>query len=106
MDICIDNVEPILPTPNYHRQLLEGISRQEWTLAAPRSKSPREKRRKEPYGKRGSGASTPDPNRKRGSRAGTPVPRITAPTGIVAPQALPAPISDPPGSSLDHSEQT
>ncbi len=104
MDICIENVEPILPTPNYHRQLLEGISRQEWTLATPRPKVPREKRRKEPYGKRGSGSSTPDLNRKRGSRASTPAPRPSAPTGIVAPLALPAP-SDAPGSSLDYSEE-
>src|SRR6266849_1422547 len=105
MDICIDNVEPILPTPNYHRQLLEGISRREWTLATPRPKAPRERRRKEPYSKKGSGSSTPDPNRKSGSRASTPAPRLSAPTGIVAPLALPAP-SDAPGSSLDYSEET
>src|SRR6266852_3618104 len=104
MDIFIDNVEPILPTPNYHRQLLEGISLREWTLATPRPKAPREKRRKEPYSKRGSGSSTPDPNRKSGSRASTPAPRLSAPTGIVAPLALPA-LSDAPDSSLDYSEE-
>ena len=106
MDICINDVEPILPTPNYHRQLLEGISRQECTLAAPRSKTPREKRRKEPFGKRGSGASTPDPNRKKGSRASTPTLRVTSSTAIVAPQALAATTSEAPGSSLDYSEET
>src|SRR5712671_2014496 len=38
MDIDIDIVEPIQPTPNYHRELLEGISQQEWSLATPRPK--------------------------------------------------------------------
>jgi hypothetical protein len=27
MEICFEDVEPILPTPNYHLRLLEGISR-------------------------------------------------------------------------------
>src|SRR6201747_901814 len=104
MEICIDEVEPILPTPNYHCRLLEGISRQQWTVAAPRPKVPREKTRRDPYGRKGSRGNTPDPHRRGGSRAGTPAPRATASTGIAAPRALPAPVSDAPGSSLDFSE--
>ena len=67
MEICIDEVEPILPTPNYHRRLLEGISRQQWTVAAPRPKVPREKTRRDPYGRKGSRGHTPDPHRRGGS---------------------------------------
>src|ERR1700704_3439656 len=104
MEICIDEVEPILPTPNYHRRLLEGISRQQWTVAAPRPKVPREKTRRDPYGRKGSRGNTPDPHRKRGSRAGTPAPRITSSTTIVAPQAIVAEPSEAPASSLDYSD--
>ena len=104
MEIWINEVKPILPTPSYHRRVLERRSRKQWTVAAPRPKVPREKTRRDPYGRKGSRGNTPDPHRRGGSRASTPAPRATVSTSIAAPRALPAPASDAPGSSLDFSE--
>src|SRR6266852_4579206 len=101
MEICIEDVEPILPPQNYQRRLLSGISSQVWTW---KTTVPREKSRRDPYGKKGSRGNTPDPHRKRGSRASTPTHRVTSSTAIVAPQALAATTSEAPGSSLDYSE--
>ena len=100
MDIDIEQVTPIHPTPDYHSKLLDGISRKQWTLAV---NKPRGGSRRNPYGKKGSRGNTPDPLGKRGSRSSTPVLRTTAPSGIVATTALPAPVSEAPGSSLDYS---
>src|ERR1700710_1110186 len=101
MEICIENVEPILPPQNYQTRLLTGISNQVWTW---KTTVPREKSRRDPYGRKGSRRNTPDPHRKRGSRAGTPAPRITSSTTIVAPQAVVAEPSEAPASSLDYSD--
>ena len=102
MEICIEDVEPILPPQNYQRRLLSGISSQVWTW---KTTVPREKSRRDPYGKKGSRGNTPDPHRKRGSRASTPAPRVTFTTAMVAPQALAATSSEAPGSSLDYSAE-
>jgi hypothetical protein len=49
MELCIEDVDPILPTPNYHRRLLDGISRQQGYWSDP---SLREAVGETPMGKR------------------------------------------------------
>jgi hypothetical protein len=60
MQLCIEDVDPILHTPNYHCRLLDGISHQQWSLVGPK---PKRSSRRNPYGKKGSKGNTP-----RGSR--------------------------------------
>jgi hypothetical protein len=38
IELSIEDVDPILPTPNYHRRLLDGIFRQQWSLVGPKPK--------------------------------------------------------------------
>src|SRR6266849_1917208 len=61
MEICIEDVEPILPPQNYQRRLLNVIFSQVWMW---KTTVPREKSRRDPYRKKGSRGNTPDPHRK------------------------------------------